>query len=214
MIGKYSLAALCLLVVSECGAAQRLNHPLRVGKNESVIRVASSKKAPATLRVLAIMVQFQTDDDVLTSGNGQFDLTPTPQRIIDAPPRDSAYFTDHLLFAKNYFQKSSKGNLNISASVLGTVITLSKPMKQYAPLNSNAPLGGMIAEAWNLADSLNPSVPFDQYHLFVIFHAGSGKDIDLRGSLGYDPTPYTSPHSILACRPFGMFLVLGMPEFR
>ena len=64
---------------------------------------------PDTLKILAIMVQFQPDSDTLTSGNGQFDLTTAPQRIIDAPPRDSSYFADHLLFAKNYFPKASNG---------------------------------------------------------------------------------------------------------
>ena len=193
MIGKYSLAALCILLVAEVGFAQKLNHPLRAGNNASYLRPASPKKSPASVRVLAIMVQFQTDNDVLTSGNGQFDLSTAPQRIIDAPPRDSAYFADHLLFAKNYFQKSSKGNLTISSTVLSSVLTLSKQMKQYAPVNSNAPLGGLIAEAWGLADSAYPAFPFDQYDLFVIFHAGSGKDIDLKGSIGYDPTPYDIP---------------------
>ena len=66
-------------------------------------------------------------------------------------------------------------------------------MKAYAPLNSNLPLGQLIQEAWSLADSAYPSFPFEDYDLFVIFHAGSGKDIDLQSSIGYDPTPYDIP---------------------
>ncbi|HTR81260.1 MAG TPA: T9SS type A sorting domain-containing protein, partial [Bacteroidota bacterium] len=109
-------------------------------------------------------------------------------------PRDSAYFADHLLFAKNYFQKASGGRQNISATVLGKVITVSRAMKQYAPLNSsNLPLAQFLEESWEDADSLYPTFPFQDYNLFVVFHAGSGKDIDLQGSIGYDPTPYDIP---------------------
>ena len=171
-------------------AAQKINHPLRAKGELLPLKSASSLNGfPQTLKILAIMVQFQPDNDTLTSGNGQFDLTTAPQRIIDAPPRDSSYFADHLLFAENYFSKASNGKQNISTTLLGTVLTVSKQMKEYAPLNSNLPLGQLIQEAWSLADSVYPSFPFQDYNLFVIFHAGSGHDIDLQATLGYDPTP-------------------------
>ena len=199
MMAKFCLtAALALLIVSHGLAgsqrpAQKLNHPLHAGGELFPMKSASSFGFPDTLKILAIMVQFQPDSDPLTSGNGQFDLTTAPQRIIDAPPRDSSYFADHLLFAKNYFPKASNGKQNISTTLLGTVLTLSKQMKAYAPLSSNLPLGQLIQEAWSLADSAYPSFPFEDYDLFVIFHAGSGKDIDLQSSIGYDPTPYDIP---------------------
>ena len=174
--------------------AQKINHPLRAkGELIPLKGAASLNSFPETLKILAIMVQFQPDSDTLTSGNGQFDLTTAPQRIIDAPPRDSSYFADHLLFAENYFSKASNGKQNISTTLLGTVLTVSKQMKEYAPLNSNLPLGQLIQEAWGLADSIYPSFPFQDYNLFVIFHAGSGHDIDLQATLGYDPTPYDLP---------------------
>src|SRR3990172_6286645 len=142
MMAKLSLTAALVLILSLPCVAQKLNHPLRAeGNSYSSDARVSAKIFPDTLRVMAIMVQFQSDADPLTSGNGQFDITTAPQRIIDAPPRDSAYFADHMLFAKNYFQKASNGKQNIAATVLGTVFTLSKQMKQYAPVNSNSPLG-------------------------------------------------------------------------
>ncbi len=154
-----------------------------------------------TLRILAIMVQFQTDADPNSTGNGQFDLTNTAQRIIDAPPRDSAYFADHFLFAKNYFRKVSGGRQPIASTVLGKVITLQNKVQAYAPVkrttaNSdvvNVPLTNLIADAWHAADSLNPGFPFQQYDLFVIFHAGPGKDVNLSGSVNLDLTPYDIP---------------------
>jgi hypothetical protein len=199
-MAKFCLTAALVFITALQGfaasqrIAQKITHPLRAeGELLPLKSAALLKTFPDTLKVLAIMVQFQPDSDPLTSGNGQFDLTTTPQRIIDAPPRDSSYFADHLLFAQNYFSKSSNGKQNISTTLLGTVLTLSKQMKAYAPLNSNVPLGQLIQEAWGLADSAYPSFPFEQYDLFVIFHAGSGHDIDLQSTLGYDPTPYDLP---------------------
>ena len=148
---------------------------------------------PDTLRVLAIMVQFQTDDIALTTGNGTFDLSATTQRIIDAPPHDSAYVADHFTFANNYFKKSSHGKQYVTADVLGKLITLPSQMQTYAPVGSMLPLVSMMEQAWHLADSLYPAYPFQKYDLFVIIHAGAGKDIDFRATYGYDPTPYDLP---------------------
>ncbi len=199
-MAKFCLAAALVFTIAFQGIAasqrppRRMNHPFRAGGDVIPLRSASALSTfPDTLKILAIMVQFQTDNDPLTSGNGQFDLTTAPQRIIDAPPRDSSYFADHLLFASNYFPKASNGKQYISTTLLGTVLTLSAPMKQYAPVSSNLPLGQLIEEAWARADTAYPSFPFQNYDLFVIFHAGSGKDIDLQASIGYDPTPYDIP---------------------
>lgn len=198
-MAKFSLSAVLVLILSFQSSAQKLSHPLRAGVEPVSRRLAATPKTfPDTVRALAIMVQFQSDTDPLTSGTGQFDISTAPQRIVDAPPRDSAYFADHLLFAKNYFQKASNGQQVILATVLGSVVTVSKSMKQYAPVGSNFPLGQLVEEAWKIADSLYPSIPIQNYNLFVVFHAGTGKDIDLRGSIGYDPTPYDIPSLYLS----------------
>ncbi|MGE5314825.1 MAG: T9SS type A sorting domain-containing protein [Acidobacteriota bacterium] len=187
---KNILTALVLCSCIALGNAPRtLSHA--VAPASQAPRLAASGD---TLRILAVMVQFQTDTDNRTSGNGRFDLSDSVQRIIDAPPRDSAYFADHFRFAKNYYQKVSNGRQPIAATVMGQVMTLPNKMQAYAPSSgSNIPLTRLVEDAWHAADSLNPGFPFGQYQLFVIFHAGSGKDIDLRGSLGYDPTPYDLP---------------------
>lgn len=181
-------ALLCIQMLS----AQKLSHPLHAESPVRSVRSAASV-FPDTVKVLAILVQFQTDNDSRTSGNGQFDLTSTNERIIDAPPHDSAYVADHFIFAQNYFSKSSNGKQHVSATVLGKVITLKKQMKEYAPVSSNLPLANMITEAWRAADSLYPGFPFERYELFAIFHAGVGRDIDLRSAIGYDPTPLDIP---------------------
>ncbi len=165
--------------------------PLQFSKKFSTQKLQTSFSD--TIKILAIMVQFQQDNENTTTGNGHFDLSTNPQKIIDAPPRDSAYFANHLLFAKNYYTKSSNGKQFVEATVLGNVITLSQKMQEYSPTKNANGLGNLIEESWKAADAQNPNFPFQNYNTFIIFHAGVGKDFDLRGLLGFDPTPYDLP---------------------
>lgn len=181
-----------VILCSQVLFSQRLSHPLRADSEISRVSI-SSASFPDTLNVLAILVQFQQDNDSRTSGNGLFDLTVSEERIVDAPPHDSAYIADHFVFAQNYFSKASNGKQNIKTVVLGRIITLKKQMKDYAPISGNLPLAHMIEESWIAADSLYPGFPFQQYDMFAIFHAGVGRDIDLRAALGFDPTPLDIP---------------------
>jgi hypothetical protein len=143
-----------------------------------------------TLRILAVMINFQEDNDASTFGNGKFGSIYTQDygnKILDPLPHNQRYFESHLEFAKNYFRKVSKGKLNITYTVLPDTLTVSKVMKNYTTLSNSTdftPLGNFASEAWNLADQHYTSVNFSGYDLFVIFHAGVGKDLTLPGSLG------------------------------
>lgn len=146
-----------------------------------------------TLRVLALMVEFQTDNDSRTSGDGRFQLHSTTARMSDPPPHDSLYFIYKLRFLENYFRKVSNGQLIIRGDVLGR-ITLPKVMSQYAPDGTNLKgLADLVVESWAKADSTFSTFPFASYDAFIVFHAGVGRDINLVSLLGYDPTPYDLP---------------------
>ena len=89
-----------------------------------------------TLRILAIMVEFQADKYDATVGTGKFGSHYTKDyqdTIIDPLPHNAAYFDDHLEFAKNYFRKVSNGKLNVKYKTLPDVITVSKMMRDYCP---------------------------------------------------------------------------------
>ncbi len=162
-----------------------------------------------TIKIVAIMIQFQEDSNPLTTGNGKFDLSnkyynSTLQRdtVIDSPPYDSAYFADHLLFLKNYYYKSSKGKLVLNYDLYGKVITLPKKMEEYSPTGSDyTKMGQMFEDAWASADSI---IDFSQYNesktSFVLFHAGVGRDVDLASVIGFDPTPYDLPSVYLGLK--------------
>ncbi len=181
--------------------------PLRPELNHEITAFQSFQPsgAPAigTKNVLAIMVQFQPDNDSLTSGNGQFAMTPDSG--LDAPPHNKTYFEEHLRFLQNYFRKVSGGELSINYTVLDSVITLPHKMQYYSPPKSGAAdadnLGLLYQDAWHIADSLyGGSFDFSQYQCFVIFHAGSGRDIDFSSTLGYDPLPYNIPSIYLSMK--------------
>lgn len=151
---------------------------------------------PDTVKVLAILVDFQTPTGNLTTGNGKFQLDTTSRVMIDPPPHDSAYFACKLQFLSNYFRKVSGGRMIVRGEVLGRVITLPKQMSSYSPAkdgSNDKPLADLVIESWRTADSLYPALQFNKYQVFALFHAGVGRDLDLVAALGYDPAPFDIP---------------------
>ena len=186
-----------------------ISHPLKSGKENS-LSPHRYYTTPDTFKIVAILVQFQEENNPLQNGNGKFDLSniyynPSTQRdtVIDSPPYDSTYFADHLEFLKNYFDKSSNGKVIINYQLFGTVITLPKKMKDYSPQRneSNLKLGDLYNDAWSRADSF---INFSNYDTlktaYIIFHAGVGRDIDLTSIYGYDPKPYDIPSIFLGLK--------------
>ncbi len=172
-----------------------------------------------TVRILAIMVEFQTDADDQTTGNGKLQeiSTTATDTLIDPPPHDSLYFNNKIQFVENYFHKVSNGKLTITGAVYGDSkrITLSKQMKSYSPptnSDDNSKLADLARESWQIADSLYPEINFQNYDAFVIFHAGTGRDLDLVGSIGYNPTPYDIPSLYLDSTAFAV--ALGQSSFQ
>lgn len=154
-----------------------------------------------TLKILAIMVNFQEDRDGATFGNGKFGSIYSidyGSTILDPLPHDEQYFKDHLLFVRNYFQKVSNNILYIEFEVLPDTFSVKQAMRNYSPLPGSddfTPLGNFAVEAWTLADQLYPGFDFSAYDLFTIFHAGVGRDISLPGSIGNErdlPSVYLS----------------------
>jgi len=145
----------------------------------------SKKSSTDSLKILAVLVEFQEDRYDGTVGTGKFGSHYTQEygdTILDPLPHDAEYFRDHLEFAKNYYKKVSKGKLNISYKVLPDIITVSKTMRFYSPqYNSQdfTPLGQFAKEVWTLADQQNPGFDFNAYDLFIIFHAGVSHGADI-----------------------------------
>ncbi|MGA3286493.1 MAG: T9SS type A sorting domain-containing protein [Bacteroidota bacterium] len=185
----------------------KVSHLLREAIAPLQVRLAQSTPID-TIRILAIMVQFQTDNNEQTTGDGTFQITGSPAQI-DPPPHDSTYFRNKIRFVENYFHKVSNRFLTITGSVVSQRIMLPKQMAEYSPPTTgtdNRKLAELAVESWHIADSLHPEIDFSKYDVFVIFHAGAGRDIDLVSSLGYNPTPYDIPSLYLDSTAFGAAL--------
>jgi hypothetical protein len=161
-----------------------------VGKISPYTSAKTKSVNADTLKILAVMVSFQEDRDGATFGNGKFGSIYSKNYgsdILDPLPHDKDYFESHLTFAKNYFEKVSKGKVNLSFTVLPDTFSVSKTMRNYSPASNSTdftPLGQFAQEVWSKADQLNPGFNFSDYDIFLIFHAGVGRDITLPGSLG------------------------------
>ena len=156
----------------------------------SSVRQSVEVVSTDTIKILAVMAEFQVDGDNTTVGNGTFASIYSKdygKSIVDPLPHDRNYFKAHLEFVKNYYQKVSNGKLVVEFEVLPNGVTLSKTMRNYSPpINSTdfRVMGDFMQETWTLADQANPGFNFAGYDLFLIFHAGVGRDVSLPGSLG------------------------------
>src|SRR5690554_1100392 len=185
--------SMLFLFTSQIGLAQNIT----VQKSHSInpISIANSPvPTTGTLNVIGIMVEFEPDSNRLTSGTGIFGPGGLPYMenasniTIDPLPHDKNYFEAHLEFSKNYFEKSSKGQLTLDYKVLPQVYRLDKKMEEYSPTGETftyEKIAYLIRDAWNKveeeggfdATGLNPDET-----AFVIFHAGIGRDIELTGT--------------------------------
>jgi hypothetical protein len=147
-----------------------------------------------TLKVLAVMVEFEEDDNEFTSGNGLFGPGSLPYMErddikIDPLPHNFSYFDAHLTFAKNYFTRASSGQLTIDYNLLPTTYKLNKPIADYSPTGEDfdfALLAELVKDVWTAVDNgpeLNLNWTPDEQTALVIFHAGVGRDIELIGTI-------------------------------
>ncbi|MBM2845289.1 MAG: hypothetical protein HW407_601, partial [Bacteroidetes bacterium] len=202
-LAKYSFL---LLVVSGPLFAQQMSHPViptLSGRDDAFSSPRPFGVFPDTIDILAVMVQFQQDNDARTSGDGRFALTG-PTGIIDPAPRNQQYFENHLTFVTNYFRKVSKGKLVLRTTVVDSLFTLPSIMQTYSPPRegSTIAVGNLARDTWQLVDASGRVTDFSQYDCFVVFHAGVGRDIDLVGILGYDHTPFDIPSLYLGLGAF------------
>ncbi len=164
-----------------------------------------------TIDVLAVMVQFQIDNDARTNGNGQFDLSTPATTGLDAPPHNKQYFQDHLTFLTNYYRKVSKGKAVIRTTLIDTVYTLSSQMQRYSPPKNgpNTVVGDLARDTWQQVDGSGKVQDFSRYDCFVVFHAGVGRDVDVVSTIGFDPTPVDIPSLYLGLNAFKGFYGTG-----
>ena len=133
-----------------------------------------------TIRVLGLRVEFIEDNDILTTGNGRFDLgglnTPDSGLFYD-PPHNKGYFQRQLQYMRNFYKVNSYNHVELISTVKPDDIRagyqLPHQMKYYGDtLNPEIALCRILADAVAAADE-DPTVDFSNYDKIIIFHAGS-----------------------------------------
>ena len=172
------------------------------------ISLANTNQAIGLVRVAAIRISFQEDNNPGTTGNGSF-LYSAPidtcgKYTIDPVPHDRSYFESQLLAVSNYFKSVSYNKFGIDMdnsmvypiSEEGSYI-LSNQMNYYHPFNQEEIHDERITELFRDAIDIaytTDSINFSLYDHIVIFHAGIGQDFSLPF---LDPTPEDIPSTFV-----------------
>ncbi len=165
-----------------------------------------------TVDVCAIRIEFVPDQMTGTLGDGTMGSAFETGLLIDPLPHDRAYFEDHLLFLRHYYQTVSEnkvpfGRLDVYPVEEDSVYRAAYPMWHYNYNMDdellNRRLTELFLEALQLADSAG--VNFSDNDAVVVFHAGVGKDFNI----GYDSTPFDLPSAYIAPADFRAYL----PEY-
>ncbi len=148
-------------------------------------------------RILAIRVEFLPDTLATTTGDGTFGSGLPTDAVIDPLPHDRAYFEDHLTFLDSYFTEVSNGKVTIdtfSVYPLNPDSTYILPHQMWhynhntTQEDLNLRLTWLFQDAWSAA-AADASIDYDQWDMFVIFHAGVGQDFNV----SFDETPHDIP---------------------
>lgn len=177
-------------------------------------------RSTGEIHIIAAMVDFQRDDNDFTSGDGSFHLSYLERDdiIIDPLPHDRNYFEAHLEFVQNYFERVSNNQLSVSFEVLPNIYTLDEEMAAYAPLGEdgaeNFKLANLSAESWEkvvASGDLDLAGRDMDNTMFIVFHAGAGRDIELLGTT-LNKTPQDIPSVYLG--ESSLRRLLDQPDFQ
>jgi len=159
---------------------------------------------PDTLRLLVLRLEFQSDEDDRTTGNGTFDLRDLDSFLaeeghdIDAAPHDRAFTERHLRALHNYWWAMSGGRLSLEADIFpaGNTDAFQLP-REMAHYGFETDLDGIVeavealaADAVSVAEAGPEAINWPRYDAFVLFHAGADWQGD---AVGAGDTPADLP---------------------
>ncbi|HMI30508.1 MAG TPA: hypothetical protein VK527_02130, partial [Candidatus Limnocylindrales bacterium] len=165
--------------------------PLLAMKGGRLERTGALAGPPETLRVVGLKVQFATDrlGSQTTTPDGKFDLRDGKALgiVIDPPPHDRKFFLSHLEALSRYWKFASYGHLVIEYDLYpkaDSAAYLLGDTGDYGPWTlgqeSFDSAQRFFKDAVQAADQAD-SIPFGQFDVVALFHAGSDFQTDLNG---------------------------------
>ena len=147
-------------------------------------------------RLLAVMVEFQEDDNPLTTGNGKFNSEVDDYPItLASPPYNRQFFETQLEAMKYYYRAVSYEAFQLEYEVYPKTMqayTLPQELGYYSPLESDIFIERIeqyFQDIWNtVAASDDRPEFFGDFGHFMIIHAGSSWQHDR-----YNDSPQDMP---------------------
>jgi M6 family metalloprotease-like protein len=161
--------------------------------------------APDIIRVAFVRIDFATDrGGTQSSGNGKFNLAAadTFDNPVDRPPHNRTFYATHLEALRRYFVAQSYGRVDIQGEVWPRdedgAYTVSD-MADFGPWAFSRSIYGAAVDMFRsfffAADSQSivrgDPIPWDSYDRFVLVHAGSDLQDDVRQDSKEDIPTFT-----------------------
>jgi M6 family metalloprotease-like protein len=219
--------------ISDLKAEKWLTAPIRdAASTRNVLRTSSRKLPEAAarpsqdvLRICGIRVEFESvpDPAKISGAGGRFDLTDKRSTaFIDPAPHNRKYFSKHMEALANYYRAMSYGRLEIQSEIYPLATDGAYVLPDISKYNPEGRVGSwswenlevFVRDAIKAADQ-DPDLKFGDFDAFVIFHAGSDWQNDLRGDSPYDiPSFFISLADSIAVDDSTFFVVDGsvVPE--
>jgi M6 family metalloprotease-like protein len=180
---------------------------------------------PDTVRVLGIRVDFENDSlgPQTSTPDGRFDMRDGKSlgMVIDPPPHDRGYFMAHMAAMSRYWRDQSFGNLVITYDVYPHADSSAYRLRDtgtYGPWTLGAAsyqeAQRFFRDGITAADQ-SDTIPWDQFDVIILFHAGSDFQADVLGDSQRDiPTFQIGLNDSVAVSggAFGVHGGIVMPE--
>jgi len=178
-----------------------------IGAIELAASRGRSRDGRTTVRLLALRIAFQPDDDPRSTGDGRFDYSEWDGATFDGPPHDREYFELHMTALDNYYGSVSYDHLTIEFDVYPaepeSAYIVPHDMGYYHDYSEAqvwyvSQVESFTRDAFAAADT-SDSIDFSQYDGYVLFHAGA----DWQSDINFD-SPFDLPSA---------HIMLGEPIF-
>src|SRR5262245_55152824 len=171
----------------------------------AAVEASAALGPPDTVRVAFIRIDFLADRaGRQPTGDGLFDRSGPDTTIppIDRPPHDRHFYLQHLEALRRYYDAESYGRVVVEGDVWprspGAAYSVSD-MADFGPWKFSQEIYGAAVHMYRTmmfaADSqsieLGDRIPWDSYDRFMLIHAGSDFQSDLRGDSPLDIPSFT-----------------------